>query len=59
MTVYLSPQAQTIVSTPFPIEFAEGARSAVETCLRIQPNEKVTLITDQRRLQLRGPWRRS
>ena len=54
MTVYLSPQAQTIVSTPFPIEFAEGARSAVETCLRIQPNEKVTLITDQATAPIAG-----
>src|SRR6201987_1889325 len=31
----------------FPAEFTPGARSAVNTCLRIQPSEKVTLITDQ------------
>ncbi len=31
----------------FPAEFAEGARNAVTTCLRIQPEEKVTLITDR------------
>jgi leucyl aminopeptidase (aminopeptidase T) len=31
----------------FPAEFTPGARSAVNTCLRIQPNEKVTLITDE------------
>jgi aminopeptidase len=43
----LSPQAQAILATPFPVEFAAGAHSAVETCLRIQPEEKVTLITDQ------------
>jgi aminopeptidase len=30
----------------FPEEFREGARNAVTTCLRIQPYEKVTLITD-------------
>ncbi|HEX4155256.1 MAG TPA: aminopeptidase [Acidobacteriaceae bacterium] len=28
-------------------EFREGARNAVRTCLRIQPSEKVTLITDE------------
>ncbi|HEX4020697.1 MAG TPA: aminopeptidase [Acidobacteriaceae bacterium] len=28
-------------------EFVEGARNAVVTCLRIQPHEKVTLITDE------------
>lgn len=31
----------------FPAEFAEGARNAVTTCLKIQANEKVTLITDR------------
>src|ERR1700756_2521899 len=31
----------------FPAEFTPGARSAVNTCLRIQPSEKVTLITDE------------
>ena len=33
-------------STSFPEEFRVGARNAVTTCLRIAPNEKVTLITD-------------
>jgi leucyl aminopeptidase (aminopeptidase T) len=33
--------------TPFPSAFAEGARNAVVTCLRIDPTEKVTLITDE------------
>ncbi len=31
----------------FPPEFGPGARNAVTTCLKIQPDEKVTLITDQ------------
>jgi leucyl aminopeptidase (aminopeptidase T) len=31
----------------FPGEFRAGARNAVTTCLRIQPSEKVTLITDE------------
>jgi aminopeptidase len=31
----------------FPEKFLEGARNAVTTCLRIKPEEKVTLITDE------------
>jgi leucyl aminopeptidase (aminopeptidase T) len=31
---------------PFREDFREGAHNAVTTCLRIQPSEKVTLITD-------------
>ncbi len=34
-------------STVFPEEFRPGAQNAVSTCLRIQAQEKVTLITDQ------------
>lgn len=33
--------------TPFNPEFAVGARNAVHQCLRIQPQERVTLITDE------------
>jgi leucyl aminopeptidase (aminopeptidase T) len=36
-----------LLSTPFPAELAPGARSAVLTCLRIDPREKVTLIADR------------
>lgn len=39
--------AAQLLSLSFPTDFAPGARSAVTTCLRIQPNEKVTLITDR------------
>jgi aminopeptidase len=42
-----SAEAQALLSMPFPIAFMPGAHSAVDTCLRIQPSEKVTLITDQ------------
>ena len=31
----------------FPAEFLEGARNAITTCLRIKPEEKVTIITDE------------
>ncbi len=33
-------------TVPFDPELSWGAHSAVETCLRIQPHEKVTVITD-------------
>jgi aminopeptidase len=36
----------------FPEEFGEGARNAVTTCLKIQPDEKVTLITDRNCVQI-------
>ncbi len=38
---------QTLLHANFPPAFTEGAQSAVKTCLRIQPEEKVTLITDE------------
>jgi leucyl aminopeptidase (aminopeptidase T) len=39
--------AAHLLSLAFPADFTPGARSAVRTCLRIQPDEKVTLITDR------------
>jgi aminopeptidase len=36
-----------LLSIEFPDELEPGARSAVTTCLRIDPAEKVTLITDR------------
>src|ERR1700755_1507040 len=47
-----TPVVPDLRSTPFPTEFTPGARNAVTTCLRIQPNEKVTLITDDRCLTI-------
>lgn len=46
MSLNLSAQKEAVLATPFPSEFAPGASSAVGTCLRVQPTEKVTLITD-------------
>jgi aminopeptidase len=43
----LTPTASQLLSQPYPSDFIQGARSAVFTCLRIQPDEKVTLITDR------------
>ena len=39
--------ASDLLRMDYPAEFVEGARSAVRTCLRISPEEKVTLITDK------------
>ncbi|HYK38107.1 aminopeptidase [Alloacidobacterium sp.] len=47
MTYSVTPQAQALLDTPFPEEFVPGAHTAVFTCLRIEPGEKVTLITDR------------
>jgi leucyl aminopeptidase (aminopeptidase T) len=41
-----------LLRVPFPPEYAAGARNAVTTCLRIQPAERVTLITDDACLQI-------
>src|SRR4051794_37232761 len=38
---------QSLLSMDYPADFVPGARSAVTTCLRIAPEEKVTLITDR------------
>ena len=37
---------------PFDPELAPGARNAVRVCLRVQPGEKVTVITDQVSLEI-------
>jgi len=36
-----------LLSIPFDKEFTPGARNAVNVCLRVQPHEKVCVITDQ------------
>src|ERR1700756_1918234 len=41
-----------LLDLAFPADFTPGARSAVTTCLRIQPTEKVTLITDQATIKI-------
>ena len=43
----MSQAASHLLSLSYPAEFISGARSAVTTCLRIAPDEKVTLITDR------------
>jgi leucyl aminopeptidase (aminopeptidase T) len=43
----MTETVEHLLSLDYPAEFAPGARSAVTTCLRIDPTEKVTLITDR------------
>jgi len=43
----MTETAAHLLSLDYPAEFIPGARSAVSTCLRIDPAEKVTLITDR------------
>lgn len=38
---------EELAGTPFDPEYTPGARNAVHVCLRIQPHEKVTVITDR------------
>jgi aminopeptidase len=40
------PLLTNLAATPFDPELTPGAYNAVNTCLRIQPDEKVTVITD-------------
>jgi len=42
----LNDAKHILLGTPFDPELSPGARNAIECCLRIQPDEKVTLITD-------------
>jgi aminopeptidase len=37
---------------PFDSELTQGARNAVEVCLRVQPSERVTVITDEASLEI-------
>ena len=43
----MTKTSSELLRMPYPAEFVAGARSAVTTCLRIDPTEKVTLITDR------------
>jgi leucyl aminopeptidase (aminopeptidase T) len=40
-------QANRSLNIPFDSELTPGARNAVNVCLRVQPSEKVTVITDE------------
>jgi leucyl aminopeptidase (aminopeptidase T) len=48
----VTPISQTLLHAGFPPEFTIGAQSAINICLRVQPNERVTLITDEQTLPI-------
>ena len=46
MNIQISHTSRQLTTTSFDPELTPGARNAVGVCLRIQPSEKVTIITD-------------
>ena len=52
MTELEKTRSTNLREVDFPAEFLEGARNAVTTCLRIKPEEKVTIITDESCLEI-------
>src|SRR3984885_4304109 len=47
MNVPVSEANRNLNTIPFDPELTPGARNAVKVCLRVQPGEKVTVITDE------------
>src|SRR5271156_1781327 len=47
MSVPVSTANRKFNTIPFDPELTPGARNAVKVCLRVQPSEKVTVITDE------------
>jgi aminopeptidase len=47
MSVPVSTANRNFNTIPFDPELTPGARNAVQVCLRVQPGEKVTVITDE------------
>jgi len=47
MSLPVSQANQQVSTLPFDPELTPGARNAVNVCLRIQPGEKVTVVTDE------------
>lgn len=47
MTATPDPAATDLRTVAFPEAFREGAHNAATTCLRIEPTERVTVITDE------------
>jgi len=47
MTISAGSKTRHLNQIPFDPEFTAGARNAVRVCLRVQPSEKVCVITDE------------
>jgi leucyl aminopeptidase (aminopeptidase T) len=52
MSVPVSEANRKFNTIPFDPELSPGARNAVRVCLRVQPGEKVTVITDEATLEI-------
>jgi aminopeptidase len=52
MSISVRPNHIQINTIPFDPEFTPGARNAVNVCLRIQPQERVAIITDRATLEI-------
>jgi aminopeptidase len=52
MSTSVGPNHIQLNKVPFDPEFLPGARNAVNVCLRIQPGERVCVITDERTLEI-------
>src|ERR1035441_8791813 len=47
-----APSNRQLNNLPFDPELTLGARNAVRVCLRVEPAEKVTVITDEASLEI-------
>ena len=52
MTISVRPHPIQLNRVPFDPEFIPGAHNAVNVCLRIQPQERVCVITDEATLEI-------
>ena len=52
MSTSVRPDHINLSQLPFDPEFTPGARNAVNVCLRIQPSERVCVITDDATLEI-------
>jgi len=52
MSISVRPNHIQINTIPFDPEFTPGAHNAVHVCLRIQPRERVSIITDEATLEI-------
>jgi aminopeptidase len=52
MSISVHSNPRQLNKIPFDPEFALGARNAVSVCLRIQPQERVCVITDEATLEI-------
>jgi aminopeptidase len=52
MTISVRPNRIQLNHTPFDPEFTPGARNAINVCLRVQPDERVCVITDEATLEI-------